>query len=502
VSVLHLIAPSERIARTVYKSLESAFSGALTVEAVEVESLNRVVLRTVGYSAENGFPLNVQIEQVGIELGFPVVDIIFGRWTPVKCIRRVELVRPTAVYNLSSGHQSPGKFDFDTLVQALLAREELRELSAVVEVSEGEFEVSGLPVHFDGASGRLTADGAALYAFELSARCEELEDLPISIQGSVDLADGEYSISVTGQSVPVVGLASLLKQKLPGLSELDVSGGSTDVSFVMEGGAAVRLWKIEGTFVDTVVAHRPSGLRFTGVSGGFEVRPEIGGQGNPTVSPDGLGDVGVAGKLLADSLQVEISSLDKSTLKFDRCTVAFSASSDELVGLKAHGTVNTERLSIGGVTASDVGCEFRYSADTLEFTQIAGLLMGGELGGQLSVSLVDDGVLGEGHGRIRGLKSSEVPIAGISNVIDASLDGTASLSFSSDRGYGLVGRLIAQKPKVAGLPFDDAVLDFTLNNGIASVDSLVVGLHGTRFVLKGNADGRSFGSESDYGSSS
>ena len=72
VSVLHLIAPSERIARTVYKSLESAFSGALTVEAVEVESLNRVVLRTVGYSAENGFPLNVQIEQVGIELGFPV----------------------------------------------------------------------------------------------------------------------------------------------------------------------------------------------------------------------------------------------------------------------------------------------------------------------------------------------------------------------------------------------------------------------------------------------
>lgn len=505
---LHVIAPRERVARAVSEFLTSAAGTSLTVGSVKVESLKSIVLSDVSYSGDTDLPFSAQIEQVVLELEYPIADIILGQWTPLSSISRVELIQPTAVYSLPTGHDTPTEFDFESILRAIAANPDLRKLSVVVEVSNGSLIVSGLSpdssdIRLTDASAQVTASGSARYAFELTATCPELANTPLAVGGFLDVDAFTYEVLVSALSIPMADTALLLENRVSGLSDLDVSSGAADIRLAVERTGADTSWRAEGMLTDAEVAHRGSGLGFRGTSCGFSLTPRNIGSSEANEQLGGAGSA-YSCELTADAMEVEVSSLGGSTvLAFAEGSVSFVALPSEQDSVSAYGTATARSLSAGGVAMNDVACEFRYSDSSLNLTEVAGSLMGGELGGQLSVSLLDEGVSGDGHARIRGVMSSEVPFAGISDMIDAELDGTLSLTLNPDRGYGIVGRLSALSPRVAGLPFDDAALDFSCDNGSVSVDSLVVGLHGTRFVIKGDgaqsgqADVPSIGTKGD-----
>jgi len=489
---LHVIAPKERIARAVAESLRSALGDSLTVGSVKVESLKKIVLHDVHYLRKDDMPLEARIESVVVRLQYPLADIVLGRWSPVSLVSRIELFRPTLAYTPSPGQDAPVGLDFERILSAIAAHPDLRELSAVLEISDGRFVASGLfpeadEITFTDVTAQVVASEGTTYTFELTSACERLAGAPLEIEGFLDVNRRSYGASIAATSVPVTDMALLFRSIMPELGSLGCSGGFSDFRLDFGERAADRFFRVEGTFEDAVVALSASGLEFRGASGSFWATPE----GRSDRDGNQLGGPGPAlsGELTADSMEVKISSQQSSTtLALDNSIVSFVAGSDDSGSLLAYGTAGAGRLSAGQVAMTDVVCEFRYLDSTLDFTEVAGYLMGGELGGQLSISFLKDGVFGNGHARIRGLKSKEIPVDGISDMIDAAFDGTASLTLSPARGYGLVGKLTALTPRVAGLSFDDATATFTCENGSVDVDSLVVSLHGTRLVLKGDAD--------------
>lgn len=434
--VWRVVMPPDLIATAVAGSLRSAFGDSLVVGSVDVLSVRSISLEDVRYvETEHGLPLSAEIDQVIVDLGFPIIDIVMGRWTPAHSIRRVELVRPVATYTYSVDQSGAEQFDLDSLMSAMLSNEQLRGMSAVVNVLDGRLTVTGVPsepgtVSLDRVSLAVSV-GDGTCEFEVAAACMELGGSSLTADGYLDARTRSYEL--TGE-----------------LDQIDVS----------------TIWDTAGS----------DGIELSGVAA---FRGMLSGTpGDPTL----------AGVVMADSLDAQVvTTAGSSAISIGEVEVSFVAKSADQGSVSARGTATVDSLQTGTVTVSDVMSEFHYAGGALDLSGITGSLMGGELGGELLVTLAGANVSAVGHGRVRGIMSSRVPVAGIADIIDARLDGTVSLTFAQDDGYCLAGRLSALAPRMLGLTFDDGTLQFTCANGLVSVDSLVLGLNGTPFVVKGSA---------------
>jgi hypothetical protein len=432
-----VVDPPDLVARAVSQSVRSAFGGSLAFGSVNALSVSRVSLGDVRYApTDQGFPLKAEIDQVIVDLRFPILDIVMGRWTPARSVRRVELVRPVVTYANLSEQGGSERFGLDSLMDAMTSNEQLRSLSAVVSVSDGRLVVTGLPsepgaISFDRVSLEVSV-GNGECEFEVAAACDGLGGTSLTADGYLDARTRSYEL--TGE-----------------LERIDIS----------------TIWNM---------AHNDS-IELSGVAA---FRGMLSGTpGDPTL----------AGVVTADSLDAEVATTaGSSAISIDEFEVSFVAKSADQGSVSARGTAAVDSLQTGAVTVSDVISEFHYANGALDLSGITASIMGGELGGQLTVTLADANVNAVGQGRVRGIMSSRVPVAGIADVIDARLDGTVSLTFAQDDGYRLSGRLSALAPRMLGLTFDDGTLQFTCTNGLVSVDSLVLGLNGIPFVVKGSAD--------------
>lgn len=463
----------ELIVDSVENSLRAAFGSRVSVQSVSMESFRRVALDGVRYAEA---PFDVEVRRVLVDLCFPIVDLVLGRLTPAKFVGRIELVEPVVAWNGRAGQDPPTGLDIETFIDLIASNSMLRELACSVQVSGGQLIASSLPVQsedmtLDQVSVAAVLDRDGLQSFDMTARWRENGNSHLSITGLVNLDTRAYDMVISASDIRLVDAVPMLYRQSPHLPAAEVFDGAADLALSLQGSQGVNSWVADGSIKRAAFAHRPTGVEVRDVSGRFSATPR---------------DVTLV--LTAEALRAEVESVHGSTpIIFGPGALSMAAAvSPDPGAVTARGTAFVESLFVGGVEADDLVCEFRYAAGVLQVSEIVGTLMGGELGGHLSLSLTEEGISGAGQGRLRGVMASKIPIAGISDMIEARLDGTVSLTFNGSDGLDMAGRLRTLMPKVAGLTFDDGTLDFTCKNGLVSIDSLVLGLNGSEIVVKGS----------------
>ena len=250
---------------------------------------------------------------------------------------------------------------------------------------------------------------------------------------------------ISASDIRLVDAVPMLYRQSPHLPAVEVFDGAADLALSLQGSQGVNSWVADGSIKRAAFAHRPTGVEVRDVSGRFSATPR---------------DVTLV--LTAEALRAEVESVHGSTpIIFGPGHRRWPQPYRLTQGCHTVAEQLSLRACSWGVEADDLVCEFRYAAGVLQVSEIVGTLMGGELGGHLSLSLTEEGISGAGQGRLRGVMASKIPIAGISDMIEARLDGTVSLTFNGSDGLDMAGRLRTLMPKVAGLTFDDGTLDFS-----------------------------------------
>lgn len=435
----------ERVSEAVLSSLHSAFGNRVTVESVSVESFRRVALNGVRYAAAPGEALDVEIGRVLLDLHLPVKDLVRGKLTPARFVGRIELVEPVVVWDGRAGQSPVSGMDIEALIDLVASNPVLGELDCTVEASGGQLTLLSLP----GESETVTLDQISMTAslekgirssLDLAARWREDGSSKLRVTGHVSSDTRSYDMQVSASDIRLVDAVSTLYKQQPDLPAVHVLDGVADLSLSIKGGSA------------------------TGDSNGPKLSAVLNTEGIEAVVEGITGSAPVTVSLGELSAAATISHEDGA--------------------VAARGTASVKSLSVGGVKTDTAVCDFEYAGGVLQLSDIGGSLMGGALGGQLSLSLTNEGIRGAGQGRLRGVMSSQIPIAGVSDVLDARLDGTVSLSFTQSDGLRLTGQLTTLVPRVAGLTFDDGTLRFEYRNGLWSVESLVLRLNGSEIVVK------------------
>ena len=436
----------ERVGEAVLSSLHSAFGDRVSVGSVSVESFRRVSIDGVRYSSAPGEALDVEVRRVLVDLDISIEELVLGKLDPARLVGRIELAEPVVTWDGRAGQSPLSGIGVESLIDLIASNPVLGELDCSVEVSGGRLTLLSLlsgseTVTLDQISMTASLNRGVGSSFDLAARWTENGSSRLSVTGQVGSETCSYDMLISADDVRLVDAVAALYVQSSNLPVVHVLDGVADLALRLKGGGAT------------------------------------GSADSPKLSA----------VLNAEGLEAVVEGITGSTpvtLGMGGISAA-AAISQETGAVAARGTASIESLSVGGVETDDVVCEFEYADGVLQVSSIEGSLMGGEVGGYLSLSSTREGMTGVGQGRLRGVTSSQIPIAGVSDMLDARLDGIVSLTFTNSDGLGLTGHLRTRMPRVAGLTFDEGILRFTCRNGLVDIDSLVLGLNGSEIVIKG-----------------